>query len=268
MSEIGGKRVLVTGAGRGIGQSLAFAFAAAGAELVLVDVRAEAIASSAAELNAAGHRALALPCDLSRREAIDELVERVHREIGSIDVLVNNAGVVTGGRYDEIDRGADQRMLDVNVAAVHWLSKAFLPDLQERHGHLVQLASAAGFLGVPDAALYAASKWFVIGLSESILAECKLHGTPVGVTIVCPSYVGTGMFAGVKAPLLTRMLSPDALAEKVIRAVREDRLFVREPWLVKATPPLKALLPRGAFARVADLLGVSRSMLGWHGHGA
>ncbi len=267
MTEIRGKRVLITGAGQGMGLGMARRFAALGAELILVDVDEARLEVAEAELRHAGHLAHSFRCDLSRREEIAGLRREVLVRRGPIDVLVNDAGVVTGGRYERVDDEDDARTLAVNTAAVHWMTKAFTPDLlQSREGHLVQMASAAGFLGVPEQALYCATKWFVIGLSEALHAEWKVNGHHhLHVTIVCPGYVDTGMFEGVRAPRLMPMLRADDVVDSVVEAVQANRLYVLEPALVKVTPILHALLPRAAFDRVSDLLGVYGSMKSWRG---
>ncbi|AKU92898.1 SDR family NAD(P)-dependent oxidoreductase [Vulgatibacter incomptus] len=270
MTAIAGKRALITGAARGMGLGMAQRFAARGAEVVLVDLDEERLRTAEAELRHAGHSVHAFPCNLARREAIEDLRRDVLVRVGPIDILVNNAGVVTGGSYESIAAARDQAMLDVNVASVHWMTKAFLPDLiQSRGGHLVQMASAAGLLGVPGQALYCATKWFVIGLSEALRAEWLEQGHDrIHLTIACPGYVDTGMFEGVHAPRLMPMLHADRLAENIVDAVEENRLYVLEPALVKLTPLLHAALPRGIFDRVADALGIYGSMRSWTGRSA
>ncbi|WP_373046849.1 SDR family NAD(P)-dependent oxidoreductase [Vulgatibacter sp.] len=270
MRELGGERVLITGAARGIGERLAWRFAREGAVPLVVDVRAVAAEEVAGALRSAGHEAHAFACDVSDPDAVAALRDEVHAQGGPVQILVNNAGVVIGGAYEAIPRSGDERMLAVNVAGCHWVAKTFLPDLvRSGRAHLVWMASAAGLVGVPDQVVYAASKWFVVGMAESLRAELIAGGhRHVGTTIVCPSFVSTGMFEGVAPPRLTRWLHPDEIAAKVVRAVQHDRLWVREPWLVKATPPLRALLPRPLFDRLTSLLGVTTAMRSWRGHGA
>jgi len=267
MSEVSGKRVLITGAAAGMGALMAERFAQEGAALVLVDVNDAALQASAARLAQAGRTVQAFAADLAKPAEIRSLQQRVAKACGPIDILVNNAGVVTGGLFEEIPEEKDQRMLDVNVAAVHWMTKAFLPDMKKRgEGHIVNLGSAAGFIGVPRQVVYCATKWFVIGFSEALRLELEQQGyARIHVTVACPSYVDTGMFAGVKAPLLTPLLKPGFVAGAIVQAVKDNALFVKEPFIVKTTPVLKALLPIKLFDRVADRLGVTRSMESWVG---
>jgi len=148
------------------------------------------------------------------------------------------------------------------------MTHAFLPDLIERpHAHLVHIASASGFIGLPYGSTYASSKWAVIGFGESIRAELKVMGHDhVRHTIVCPSYIGTGMFDGVAAPKATNVLDPDYLAEKIVHAVERDRIYVLEPFMVKLTPLLRDLLPTALYDKLSHLFGADTSMMHWKGH--
>lgn len=156
----------------------------------------------------------------------------------------------------------------VNALGPVMVTHVFLADLISRpDAHLVNMASAAGYLAVPLGTTYAASKWATLGFSESIQAElASLGHRHVHVTAVCPSYVDTGMFEGVRAPLLTPWLHTDQIADKVVEVVLHNRTNVREPFMVKITPALKGLLPETGFNTITQLLGVTSSMRSWHGH--
>ena len=133
---------------------------------------------------------------------------------------------------------------------------------------MVHIASASGFIGLPYGSTYASSKWAVIGFGESIRAELNLQGHEhVHHTIVCPSYIGTGMFQGVEAPKATSILEPAELAEKVVHAVERDKVHVLEPFMVKLTPLLRDLLPTGLYDRLSHLFGADTSMAHWKGRG-
>jgi len=267
MTDIRGKRTLVTGSARGMGRRMAEKFGDAGAELLLVDIDGEKLEETTGELREQGYRVEPFVRDLSERDQIRSLYEEVHERVGRIDILVNNAAIVEGGPYEEIDDDWDQLMLDVNVDAVHWMTKTFLPDLiAGRDTHLVQMASAAGFLGVPYQIVYSASKWFVIGLSEGVRIELDQRGHDhVGMTIVCPSLVDTGMFEGSEPPMLSPILEPDFVATRVREAIAGDELYVREPFLIKVAPVLKAILPTGVTDFVMDAMGATSIMHGWRG---
>jgi len=269
MRNLAEKRVLVTGGASGLGLAIARRFAAAGARLVLADIDAKALEAAAAGLALDGGRVATCPMDVAVPDSVAAARDRIHREGGPIDVVVNNAGVVFGGRFADVALERHLHTYRVNLLGAVIVTRAFLPDLVARpEGHLVNVASASGLIALPYAATYASSKWGLIGFSDSIRVELALDGhRHVGVTTVCPSYVTTGLFAGARPPLATRALDPDAVAALVVRAVRRNRPFVLTPWIVRITPPLKALLPTRIFDAVAGLLGATTSMRTWRGRG-
>jgi all-trans-retinol dehydrogenase (NAD+) len=268
MKTLRDSRVLITGGARGIGFAMAEAFAREGAEIILCDVQGELLEESYQRLVAAGYRARRYRFDVTDLGAIRDLTDWVHREVGTLHVLVNNAGVVFGGPF--LDQPLDKHLLTykVNIEGVVAMTHAFLGDLiAATEGHLVNVASASGFIGLPQGSTYASSKWAVIGFSESIRQELQQSHAHVGVTTVCPSYVSTGMFEGARAPILTNFLTPKSVAEKTVAAVKKNKPFVLEPWLVKLTPALMGMLPTFLSDKVADLTGASKSMHAWQGHG-
>lgn len=264
MKSLDRKTVLITGAARGMGLEMAKLFAAKGASVVIADLDETAARAAADTL---GERADAVALDVTSETSIAAARALVRERHGRIDVLVNNAGVVFGGPFLEVPLAKHLSTFRVNVDGVVAMTHAFLGDLIDApEGHLVNMASASGFIGLPFGSTYAASKWAVIGFSESIRLELERLGHKhVGVTTVCPSYVATGMFEGVKAPLLTPFLTPTKVAALVVRAVRTRQSAVLEPWMVKITPALMALLPRVLSDRIADAFGASTSMVSWTG---
>ncbi|MEM1204015.1 MAG: SDR family oxidoreductase [Acidobacteriota bacterium] len=262
------RRVLITGAARGIGRKMAERFAARGAELVITDVQEELLEATRADLEAAGTRVRAYAVDVTDAEAIADLRDRVHGDLGRIDILVNNAGVVFGGPFLEVPLQQHALTYRVNVEGVMAMTHAFLPDLIEgNRGHAVFIASASGFVGLPNGATYASSKWAVIGFAESIRAEMKHQGHKhVAVTTVCPTYINTGMFEGVEPPKTTHLLDPDDIADKIVEAVEKRKIWLLEPWIVKVTPFLKHCLPTPLADFLSDAFGANQSMDQWKGH--
>lgn len=269
MRDLNGKRVLVTGGAAGIGRKLVECFAASGAEVLVADIQEAAARETAASMAAAGHRVSAHALDVTDPSAIVALRDAIHRDGGPIDVLVNNAGVVFGGAFMDVPLERHLTTYRVNLLGLTAMTHAFLPDLISRpEAHLVNIASASGLIGLPYGSTYAASKWAVIGLSESIRLELALQGhRHVHTTIVCPSYVATGLFDGARAVRTTAILDPSQLAELVVRAVLRNQVYVLTPWLVKLTPILKGILPRSIFDVAASALGVTSGMLKWRGRG-
>jgi short-subunit dehydrogenase len=267
---LAGKRALVTGGASGIGKAIAERFAAAGAEIVLVDMNETALREAAATFERAGTRVRTYTLDVTDTSRITGLKEQIARDVGPIDVLVNNAGLVFGGAFLDVPLEKHLTTYRVNTLGLVAMTHAFLPDLiAGGDGHVVNVASASGFIGLPFGATYASSKWAVIGFSESLALELELQGHGhVHVTAICPSYVATGLFDGAKAPRTTRLLTADRVAELTTKAVLANAPYVRTPWLVCMTPILKALTPFRLFYRVAALLGVNTSMMEWRGRRA
>ena len=261
-------RVLITGGAQGIGLELAQEFGRKGAELVLCDINEARLPEAKKAVEETGARCLTYQMDVTDHEQIVAVRQQILDDAGTIDVLVNNAGVVFGGPFLEVPLQQHLTTYRVNIEGMVQVTYAFLPDLiGGKAGHLVNVASASGFIGLPHGSTYASSKWAAIGFSESIRLEMKRHGHDhVRTTTVCPSYVGTGMFGGAQPAKLTRMLDPKRLARKVVKAVLKDDLWVLEPWLVKLTPAIKGALPTSLSDFASDLFGATGSMEDWHGH--
>ncbi len=269
MSSLRLKRVLITGGARGIGQAIARACAGQGAEIVLTDIDATALEEAAKDIEAQGARCRTYVMDVTDRQSIEAVRQALHDDAGRVDILINNAGTVFGGGFLDVPMEQHERTYRINVEGTVAVTHAFLPDLLvSPGGHLVFIASASGFVGLPNGATYASSKWAAIGFAESIRAELAYRGhRSVHVTTVCPGFVDTGLFEGVAPPKTTRFLRPEQLADKVVEAIRKNRVWVLEPWIVKLTPFLKHGLP----TRVSDFLstafGADKSMASWSGHG-
>ena len=269
MRSLNGKRVVITGGGSGIGRALALRFAQDGAEVHLADRDLAAAESVARAMASAGGRAAAWRLDVADPAAILSFRARMLDAAGPPDVLVNNAGIVHGGAFLEVPFERHAATFRVNTLGVAAVTHAFLGDLIGRpEAHLVNIASAAAFTGLPFGTTYAASKWAVLGFSESIRLELLEQGRRhVRVTTVCPGYVGTGMFEGARALRLTRILTPERIADLTVRAVRRNREMVMTPWVVALGPTLRGILPRRLFDAVAALFGAPSSMAHWKGRG-
>jgi short-subunit dehydrogenase len=267
MRQLKGKRVLITGGAQGIGLALARGFGSSGARIILADLRGNLLDGAAKELRSGGIGVSTCLVDVTVPEAIAAARDRIHADGGPVDVLVNNAGVVFGGPFTEVPLDRHLMTLRVNTMGLVAMTHAFLPDLvSQPEGHLVNISSASGYISLPFGSTYASSKWSVIGFSDSIRRELEMLGhRHVHVTTVCPSYVSTGLFDGVRPPLFAPLLTPEKLAAQTLRAVRRNRKFLLTPWLVKLAPPLVAVLPTWLADRIAWGLRVSTSMVHWHG---
>ncbi len=267
MKSVKGKVALITGGALGMGKEVAKLFAKDGAKIVLWDLREEDLSKAAEELRGLGAEVYTYVCDVTKRDMVYETAEKVKKEVGFVDILDNNAGIVFGGPLWEVDDEKLFKTIDVNVNGIIWCTKAFLPDMMERNeGHIIMMASAAGLLGVPGLAAYCASKHAVIGLSDSLRVELKKIGkTGIKITIVCPSFVKTGMFEGVKPPLLNPWLTPEGMAKKIYNAVLKEKPYVLEPFIVKTVPFLKGISTTAVMDWVGGVLGMHKSMDTWIG---
>jgi NADP-dependent 3-hydroxy acid dehydrogenase YdfG len=237
MQDLRDKLVLVTGASSGIGEALALAFARAGARLILTARDTQRLEAVRAECFEIGAQARVVAAEVTDEAQVQALADDVHAREGVVDVLVNNAGVVMGGLCWEVEPADWRRLHDINVMGVVHGIRAFVPRMIERGkgGHIVNMASVSGFVGAPGMATYSASKFAVVGLSESLRNELYRHR--IGVSVVCPGFVKTpiqskvklvGMLdspqgrARVDRDFARTHLVPEAVAERTLRAIRRN----------------------------------------------
>lgn len=214
------KTALITGASAGIGTALATEFAARGHDLVLVARRQEALDALANRLrHEYGVRAMVHAADLTKRGAPRKLFDALAGE--PIEILVNNAGVLTGGYFDDMPESAIDNMLRLNVIALTGMCRQFIgPMLERGSGRILNLASIAAFQPVPSLAVYAATKAYVLSLSESLTVEAGGRG--VTVTAVCPGPTDTDMLSGAEdmasgIPDIA-VLTPEKVAQDAYKA--------------------------------------------------
>jgi NAD(P)-dependent dehydrogenase (short-subunit alcohol dehydrogenase family) len=234
------RRCLITGAASGIGRATALAVAARGAEVHLTDI--QDLDDVVAEIERAGGRVgTATVADVTDHDAIIALAERVHADGGSVDVVMNIAGVSTWGSIERLRHSDWQKMVDVNLMGPISVLECFVPPMIEagRGGHVVNVSSAAGLFGLPWHAAYSASKFGLRGVSEVLRFDLRRHG--IGVSLVCPGavrtpLVGTVEIVGVdrSAPRVRkaitqferRAVTPERVAERIIDGIENDRFLV------------------------------------------
>lgn len=263
MKNLKGQLVLITGAGRGIGRKMAHSFAREGSRLALLATTREGIERTAAEAREMGAEAKAYTVDVADRDQVYELAETVKKEMGKVDVLVNNAGVVSGKPFLDCEDEQLERTMSVNVLGHFWTVKAFLPNMIEAdHGHIVTMSSSAGWIGVNSLVDYSASKFANVGFDEAIRLELRKNGVKgVGTTCVCPFFTDTGMFDGVKTrySFLLPILKEDEVAQRVVTAVKKGKTMLKMPPFTH-TIPLLRVLPTAVIDFLAVHLGVTSSM--------
>jgi all-trans-retinol dehydrogenase (NAD+) len=272
MSSIRGKTILLTGAASGIGKLLTQKFAEEGAAIIIAwDIQSEGLQLLQEEFSPQFPKTQLITnvVDISDCQAVTNAVNQFLKDHRSIDILVNNAGVVSGKSILEISEKEVRRTFDVNILAHFWTIKAVLPVMLQNHnGHIVTISSAGGLIGVNRLSDYSASKFAAFGLDESLRMESHRMKWPIKTTVVCPYFIDTGMFAGVKTrfPFLLPILKPERVAQKIIRAIKKDKKRVFMPWMVY-TVPLLRVLPVSWFDFIANFFGINHTMDDFIGRG-
>jgi NAD(P)-dependent dehydrogenase (short-subunit alcohol dehydrogenase family) len=266
IASLTGTTVLITGAAMGMGRMYAhLAVEDHAAHVVLWDINGELLEQAAAELEGRGPEIHRHVVDVGSLAAIEAAAKRVRADVGTPDILINNAGIVRGKYFWEHEQRADiAATMAINSLAPMHITREFLPGMIAggRTSRIVNVASAAGLLANPRMSVYSSSKWAVIGWSDSLRLELAQAGhRHIKVTTFCPSYIRTGMFEGARGPLLTPLLDPGLVTRRVWQAMKEGTPILMMPWTVKLSTALRGILPVGAWDVVAGrVFGVYKSM--------
>lgn len=230
-----GKKVLITGAGSGIGQATAFALAECHTHLVLCDLNEEAVKRTAKFAQGLGASTETHIVDVSDWDDMQALSQKVHKSHGALDILVNNAGVGLGGDFLNTSIEDWQWVIGINLMGVVHGCKLFAPAMvAQSSGHIVNTASMAGYYAAPDMTAYSASKHAVMGLSESLRAEMAAYN--VGVSAICPGVINTNIVSSgrmrgatgaaqekIAALYRRRNYGPERVAEAILNAIVHNR---------------------------------------------
>jgi all-trans-retinol dehydrogenase (NAD+) len=251
MSRISGATALVTGGASGIGYLTGRRLLEAGAARLLIwDIDTQALERVTAELAGSGFSAAGAAVDITDLDGVRAAVHDLVTQGEAVDILVNNAGIVVGRDFVDHSHADIRASMAINALAPMHIALELLPDMIERgRGHIVNIASAAGLTPNPRMAVYCASKWAVTGWSESLRIEMERGRTGVAVTTVAPYYISTGMFEGVRSPVIP-ILRPEYAARRIVEAIRDDRILLRMPRIVNVLPLVRGLLPARAYDRV------------------
>ncbi|XP_055942584.1 short-chain dehydrogenase/reductase family 16C member 6-like isoform X2 [Argiope bruennichi] len=247
--SVSGQNVLITGAGSGLGRQMAIEFSKHSVCLIMIDVNRSSLINTEKLLDRSS-RTFIYECDVSDRERVYQVARIIREEVGKVDILVNNAAIVSGKRFLEISDDKIEKTMKVNSLAHLWMCKAFLPDMmQSNKGHIVSIASLAGVSGLPNLTDYCASKFAAVGFMESLKLELDAQKKDgIKLTIVCPSLISTGLFEGTKPPL-TVLMTAEYVAGEIIRAVLEETEFVMLPRWMYIIILFKWTMPRRAVER-------------------
>jgi NADP-dependent 3-hydroxy acid dehydrogenase YdfG len=249
---LAGETAAITGAARGIGRATAEALLAQGMKVAIGDLDLDAAQATAKEL---GPSAVAISLDVTDRDSFSAFLDQAEQQLGPIDVLVNNAGIMQIGRFIDEDDLTAVRMVDINIHGVILGMKLALARMIPRdRGHIVNISSQAGKFGAPGGATYSATKHAVVGLTEAVRGELRLMGAHVALSYVMPYVVKTELGSGLGEARGLSNLEPSDVAEAIVEALQLGTVEVWVPKSAKRTNVLGVVLPR----RLSE--GMARAM--------
>ncbi|OXM82955.1 3-ketoacyl-ACP reductase [Paenibacillus rigui] len=233
------KTAIITGAGKGIGKAAAIALAQEGVQLGLIARSAADLEALQQELSTAhGVRVVYATADVADKEQVDTAVAQLIGQLGSIDILINNAGIAQFGTVLDMEPSTWERIIQVNLMGTYYVSRAVLPTMiQQNEGSIINVASTAGERGFATGSAYCASKFAVLGLTESLLQEVRKSN--IRVTALTPSTVNTELAAnaGLKIGDEDRMMQPEDVAELIVAALKlPQRVFVKTAGIWTTNP--------------------------------
>lgn len=238
MESLKGKNALVTGAGKGIGRAIAIALAQEGVNVGVLARSENDLEKVAEELKAYGVKTSIATADVADINAVNAAINKIKSELGFIDILINNAGIGKFAKFLELEPADWENVVKTNLFGIYYVTRALLPDMIEKQaGDIVNISSTAGQRGAPLTSAYSASKFGVIGLSESLMQEVRKHN--IRVTTLTPSTMATDMAINLK---LTdgnpdKVMQPEDFAELVIAQLKLNRrVFVKEAGLWSTNP--------------------------------
>lgn len=260
MSKFSGKNILITGGCSGIGYIMARKSLERGARVAIWDINNSAIEKTVTELSSIGN-VKGYCVDISSSTDVERCAAQTKSDMGKIDTLINNAGIVIGKSFADHTISDIDRTLAINTSGAMYVTHALLPDMiASDEGHICNIASSAGYVANPNMSVYAASKWAVVGWSDSLRLEMLKQGRKVRITTIMPYFISTGMFDGVKSRI--PILKPEYAAEKIIRAIEHNvKMKSIYGFLYRFTRLLQGLLPLSGFDMVADkVFGIYNTM--------
>lgn len=262
MTKIKNSCILITGGASGIGRLMCqIALKKEARQLIIWDINEKNIESTIEEFKNLGN-IKGYKVDISDCKAVEECYQRCIKECGNIDILINNAGIVTSNNtFDKLHIDEITRTMNINATSHMVLSAHVLPDMIARNkGHICNIASAAGMLSNPKMSVYAASKWAMIGWSDSVRIELKQAKSKVRITTIAPYFINTGMFDGVKSRIFP-ILKPKPTAKKILKAIENNRNFKGIPFGYHFIRFCQALLPTALFDYIfGEVVGIFHAM--------
>lgn len=239
MEDLTGKTALVTGAGKGIGRAIALALAAQGVRVALLARTETDLQAVAQEINDAnGPAAVVVTADVADRAAVDAAVAQALEQLGSIDILINNAGIGSFGKFADMEPADWEHIIQVNLLGTYYVTRAVLPQMQKRRsGDIINVASTSGLRASAGSSAYSASKFGMLGLTEALMQEVRKQN--IRVSALTPSTVATELATtnGLTDGDPEKVMQPEDLAEIVISQLRLNRrIFIKEASMWSTNP--------------------------------
>ena len=266
MKQLKGKIALVTGGASGIGKIMVRLLLERAAKVIIWDINELKIAETISEFSNKGTIS-GFTIDVSNVNQIKETALKVKEEIGAVDLLINNAGIVAGKYFHEHTTLDILKTMEINANAPMHITKEFLKEmLAQNSGHICNIASSGGLISNPKMSVYAASKWSVVGWSDSLRLEMQQLKKNIHVTTIMPYFINTGMFDGVRSKI--PILNPEVAALTIIKAIEKNKRMVTIPGyiyrLVKLGQGLMSINVLDWFA--GNVLGIYKTMEHFTGH--
>jgi len=238
MTDLKNKNALITGAGKGIGKAIAIALAKEGVNVILLARTQADVDQLAAETTALGVKSLALSADVADINSVNQAVEKALAEFKTIDILINNAGIGSFGKFMELEPADWERIIQVNLMGTYYVTRAVIPNMIERQtGDIINISSTAGLNGNAVTSAYSASKFAVMGLTDSLMQEMRKHN--IRVTALTPSTVATDLAIDLK---LTdgnpeKVMQSEDVAELIIAQLKLNRrVFIKNSAIWSTNP--------------------------------
>ena len=238
MTDLKNKNALITGAGKGIGKAIALALAKEGVNVILVARTKDEIESVAIKARSLRVKASAITADVADINSVNSAVDKALAEFGTIDILINNAGIAAFGKFLELEPTDWERIIQVNLMGTYYVTRAVLPNMIERQtGDIINISSTAGLSGNALTSAYSASKFAVLGLTESLMQEVRKHN--IRVTALTPSTVATDMAKELK---LTdgnpeTVMQAEDMSELIIAQLKLNRrVFIKNSSIWSTNP--------------------------------
>tara|TARA_R110002051_G_scaffold158626_1_gene229994 strand:+ start:316 stop:1122 length:807 start_codon:yes stop_codon:yes gene_type:complete len=226
--QLTNKTVLITGGTSGIGKIMVRLALERKANVIIWDINQTGIDNTIAEFNSLG-KLTGFAVDVSSITQIKETAKKVKQKIGFVDIIINNAGIIVGKYFHEHSNDEIDKTMSINANAPMYITNAFLSDmLQKNTGHICNIASSGGLISNPKMAVYVASKWSLIGWSDSLRLEMKQLKKKIHITTIMPYYINTGMFDGVKSTKI-KILEPEAASLTIIKAIEKNKKMITIP---------------------------------------